>query len=164
MKADRKVEQGNAVASRFYDMAIRPSASGDGSISFVHVGRLIRDEPGYGAADTLCATGEAVSADDLSPELVAKAVRGDDPAMWLVHQDNSGVKLFPLVTRVAADRVEIRGAQYRYEGFGSEFALYAMTGAGEVRDRSDRVNMAMCFVANERLYADMQPLAQFVRR
>ncbi|WP_175518601.1 hypothetical protein [Paracidovorax wautersii] len=48
----------NPHPSRFYDHSIRPTASGDGAISFTHVGRLVKDEPGFGTADTLCATGQ----------------------------------------------------------------------------------------------------------
>jgi len=148
--------------SRFYDLAIRPTASGDGSISFVRVGRLIRDEPGFGVADTLCATGEAVRFNDLNAALVLKALRGGDPDMWLVHEDCSGVKLFHRVSRVGPDRVELQGAQYRYEGSGGDFALYALTSGGEVRDQSERVNMVMGFVTNEQLYPAMQVLGQCV--
>lgn len=149
----------NSHPSRFYDYSIRPNASGDGAISFTRVGRLVKDEPGFGAADTLCATGEIVTVADLTPEVLAKALRSDSAENWLVHEDASGVKLFQRVTRVGTDCVEVRGKRYRYSGAGADAALYEVGEAGETQDRSERVNVVMGFVANESAYALMKPLA-----
>ncbi|WP_139222994.1 hypothetical protein [Paracidovorax wautersii] len=95
---------------------------------------------------------------DLTPEVLAKALRSDSAENWLVHEDASGVKLFQRVTRVGADCVELRGRRYRYSGAGADAGLYEIGESGETQDRSERVNVVMGFVANESAYALMKPL------
>lgn len=141
---------------------IRAYAAGDGCISFTRVAPAQQDGPGVSKGD-LVSVGGPVSAAELTPTVVVRALRGESPQDYLVHEQAGSVKLVPRVTRVGADRLMFKGAEYRYAGWGAAFAAFVVEDGCEVEDQSGNRNVLSGFVEMEPALVMAVPLASVLQ-